>query len=228
MLDIKFIRENKDLIKAAAEKKHFKLDLDRLLAIDEKRRALISEIDEMRRVHKEASELTASLQGKDREDHIFKVKGDKDKLSHKEFELRTVESEFDELMLSVPNVPDPSVPDGDSDAENQEVRKWGEPGIEHGRNYMTLMQMHDMLDLERGSKVSGFRGYFLKNDGALLSMALWNLTLEHLVKKGFRPFMAPALVRRENLVGTGWFGGPNNPTEEDVYKTQDDIYLSGT
>src|SRR3989344_7057068 len=124
MLDIKFIRENKDLIKAAAEKKHFKLDLDRLLAIDEKRRALISEIDEMRRVHKEASELTATLQGKDREDHILKVKGDKDKLSHKEFELRTVEGEFDELMLSVPNVPDPSVPEGNSDAETQQVGLW--------------------------------------------------------------------------------------------------------
>ena len=237
MLDIKFIRENKDLIKAAAEKKHFKLDLDRLLAIDEKRRALISEIDEMRRVHKSASELTASLQGKDREDHILKVKGDKDKLSHKEFELRTVEGEFDELMLSVPNVPDPSVPEGNSDAENQEIRKWGNIKVEHGKNYMNLMQMHDMLDTERGSKVAGFRGYFLKNDGALLSMALWNLTMEHLVKKGFQPFMVPTLVRRENLVGTGWLGatdgtaavgGAPQDAGEDVYKTQDDTYLSGT
>jgi len=228
MLDIKFIRGNADLIKEAAKKKHFNCDIDRLLAIDEKRRALIAESDEMRRVHKEASELTAMLQGKEREGHVLKVKGDKDKLSHKEFELRTVEGEFDELMLSVPNVPDPSVPEGNSDTENQELRTWGKIKVEHGKNYMNLMQAHDMLDTERGSKVSGFRGYFLKNDGALLSMALWNLTMEHLVKKGFRPFMAPALVRRENLVGTGWFGGPNNPTEEDVYKTQDDIYLSGT
>jgi len=228
MLDIKFIRENAELIKEAAGKKHFKTDVDRLLAIDEKRRALISETDEMRRIHKEASEQTALLQDKDREDHILKVKGDKDKLSHKEFELRAVESEFDELMLSVPNVPDPSVPEGNSDADNQEIRTWGDIKVEHGKNYMNLMQTHDMLDTERGSKVSGFRGYFLKNDGVLLSMALWNLTMEHLVKKGFRPFMAPTLVRRENLMGTGWFGGPNNPTEEDVYKTQDDTYLSGT
>src|SRR3989338_4454253 len=237
MLDIKFIRGNADLIKEAAKKKHFNCDIDRLLAIDEKRRALIAESGEMRRVHKEASELTAMLQGKEREGHVLKVKGDKDKLSHKEFELRTVEGEFDELMLSVPNVPDPSVPEGNSDAENQEIRKWGNIKVEHGKNYMNLMQMHDMLDTERGSKVAGFRGYFLKNDGALLSMALWNLTMEHLVKKGFQPFMVPTLVRRENLVGTGWLGatdgtaavgGAPQDAGEDVYKTQDDTYLSGT
>src|SRR3989344_8331786 len=124
MLDIKFIRGNADLIKEAAKKKHFNCDIDRLLAIDEKRRALIAESDEMRRIHKEASELTATLQGKEREGHILKVKGDKDKLSHKEFELRTVEGEFDELMLSVPNVPDPSAPEGNSDAETQQVGLW--------------------------------------------------------------------------------------------------------
>jgi seryl-tRNA synthetase len=233
MLDIKFIRENADLIKEAARKKHIKIDVERLLAIDEKRRTMIAEIDEMRREHKVGSgqlaRHTPPESGQDERDKLLShLKEGKDKLSHKEFELRAVEGEFDELMLAVPNVPDPSVPEGDSDAENQEIRKWGEPGIEHGRNYMSLMQMHDMLETERGSKVSGFRGYFLKNDGAMLVMALWNLALEHLIKKGFQPFMAPSLVRRENLVGTGWFGGPNNPTEEDVYKTQDDTYLSGT
>lgn len=228
MLDIKFIRENTDLIKESAKKKHVNIDIARLLAIDEKRRALIAELDEMRRLHKETSEKIAVLAGEEREQAIAGTKEAKDKLSHKEFELRTVEGEFDELMLGVPNVQDPSVPDGDSDAENQEIRKWGEPKIEHGRNYVTLMQMHDMLDTERGTKVAGFRGYFLKNDGALLALALWNFTFEHLIKKGFQPFIAPVLVKRENLIGTGWLGGPGNTVEEDIYKTQDDLYLSGT
>lgn len=228
MLDIKFIRENTDLIKESAKKKHVNIDIARLLAIDEKRRALIAELDEMRRLHKETSEKIAVLAGEEREQAIAGTKEAKDKLSHKEFELRTVEGEFDELMLGVPNVQDPSVPDGDSDAENQEIRKWGEPKIEHGRNYVTLMQMHDMLDTERGTKVAGFRGYFLKNDGVLLALALWNFTFEHLIKKGFQPFIAPVLVKRENLIGTGWLGGPGNTVEEDIYKTQDDLYLSGT
>lgn len=237
MLDIKFIRENKDLIKEAARKKHVKTDIDRLLAIDEKRRALIGEVDKLRQEHKAGSDQLAKLSaqgGQAEKDSLLNtLKEGKDKISHKEFELRTVEGEFDELMFGVPNVPDPSVPDGDTDAENQEIRKWGEIKVEHGKNYMNLMQMHDMLDTERGAKVSGFRGYFLKNDGAMLAMALWNFTLEHLMKKGFQPFMAPSLVRRENLVGTGWLGttavgGVPPEAGEDIYKTQDDIYLSGT
>ena len=81
-----------------------------------------------------------------------------------------------------------------------------------------------MVDLDRGAKVSGFRGYFLKGDAAMLSMAIWQFTLSFLRSKGFTPLLAPVLVRRENLVGTGWFP----QAEEDVYKTQDDVYLSGT
>ncbi len=240
MLDIKFIRENKDLIIEAARKKHVKVDILRLLALDEKRRGLIQEVDDLRRQHKDGSEGLARdrIEGVDREKLISKLKEDKDKISHKEFELKTIEEEFDALMFDVPNVPDPSVPEGESDADNQEVRRWpaspdasqggGVKIVEHGRNYSTLMTMHDMLDLDRGVKVSGFRGYFLKNDGALLSFSIWRFVLDFLVEKGFQPFIAPALVRRENLVGTGWLGRNTTEAGEDIYKTQDDIYLSGT
>ena len=212
MLDIKFIRENKDLIKEAARKKHVKVDIGRLLAVDEKRRALISEVDALRQEHKKFTGASEE------------AKISKDKLLHKEFELGAVEKEFEELMLQIPNAPDPSVPEGESDAENQEIRKWGEIKVEHGKNYMNLMQERSALDLERGVKVSGFRGYFLKGDAALLSLALWQFTLDFLVKKGFTPFLAPTLVKEENFMGTGWFP----QAREDVYKTQDDLYLSGT
>lgn len=212
MLDIKFIRENKDLIKEAARKKRVKVDVDRLVAVDEKRRALIQEVDELRKKHKEFTDASEE------------AKASKGLLSHKEFELKALEEEFEELMLWVPNVPDPSVPEGESDADNQEIRKWGEIKVEHGENYLNLMQSRDMLDLERGAKVSGFRGYFLKGDAALLSMALWQFTLDFLAKKGFTPFFAQALIKRENMLGTGWFP----QSEEDIYKTQDDVYLSGT
>lgn len=241
MLDIKFIRENKDLIKEAARKKHVKVDIDRLVALDEKRRALIQEVDALRQEHKKFTGASEE------------AKVSKDKLSHKEFELNAVESEFEELMLMVPNVPDPSVPEGESDADNQEIRRWEPPptpsllrrgvtiespslqgGARGGKDYLTIMRDRDMLDLEHGVKVSGFRGYFLKNDGALLSLAIWHFALDFLVKKGFSPFLAPALVRRENFLGTGWVGGTaadgGGPPEagEDIYKTQDDVYLSGT
>jgi len=189
-----------------------KVDIDRISAIDEKRRALIQEVDALRQEHKKFTGVSDE------------AKISKDKISHKEFELKAVEDEFNELMLQVPNVPDPSVPEGESDAENQEIRKVREPKKFSGQDYLSIMKRLDMVDLERGVKVSGFRGYFLKNEGALLSLALWHFVFDFLVKKGFAPFLAPVLIRRENMVGTGWFP----QVEEDIYKTQDDLYLSGT
>lgn len=221
MLDIKFIRENKELIKEAARKKRMKFDVERLIAVDEKRRMLIQEADELRKKHKEFAGASEE------------AKISKDKLSHEEFELKTVESEFDELMLQVPNVPDPSVPEGESDKDNVEIRKWAPDGKEAGaapflgRDHFAIMRDLDMIDLERGAKVSGFRGYFLKGNAALLSMAIWRFALDFLIQKGFTPFFAPSLIRRENLLGTGWMG-LTEQAEEDVYKTQDDVYLSGT
>lgn len=223
MLDIKFIRENKDLIREAARKKRIKFEVEKLIKADEKRRILIAAVDNLRKFHREGSEGVASLQGKDKEDLIIKLKIEKDELSNKETALNKVAAEFDELMLMVPNIPDPSVPEGESDADNQEIRRWGEIKVEHGKNYMNLMRAHDMLDLERGTKVSGFRGYFLKGDAAALSIALWQFTLNFLQSKGFALLFAPALVRRENLVGTGWFP----QAKDDVYSAGD-LYLSGT
>ena len=227
MLDIKFIRENADLVKEASRRKHVKADIDRLTVIDEKRRAMIQEIDELRSRHKKSSEKLMTLMGEERENFSASLKEEKNKLSSKEYDLRAVESEFEELMLEVPNIPDPSVPDGGSDRDNQEIKTWGEPKKLKelgGRDYAQILKDGDMADLERGVKVSGFRGYFLKNDGARLSFALWQFAMEFLSKKGFTPFIAPSIVRKENMLGTGWFP----QAEEDVYKTQDDTYLSGT
>lgn len=227
MLDIKFIRENKDFVKDAAKRKHINVDIDRLLQLDEKRRTLIQDVDEKRATHKIASEKLMTFTGEEREKQIEKLREEKNKLIHKEYDLRAVESEYNELMLSVPNFPDSSVPDGLSDAENQEIRTWGEkPDFKKigGRDYLEIMTERDMVDLERGVKVSGFRGYFLKNDGARLSFALWQFALNFLIEKGFTPIIAPSIARRENFLGTGWFP----QSEEDVFKTQDDTYLSGT
>ncbi|TSC85181.1 MAG: seryl-tRNA synthetase [Parcubacteria group bacterium Gr01-1014_17] len=129
-------------------------------------------------------------------------------------------------MLQVPNVPDISVPEGGSDADNAEVRSWGEkPAFAfEPKSHIDLLLKNDMANFERGAAVSGFRGYFLKNDGALLSFALWKFCFDFFVKKGFSPMLAPSLVRREALLGTGYL--PQG--EDDLYKTQDGDYLAGT
>ncbi|MEK7559990.1 MAG: serine--tRNA ligase [Patescibacteria group bacterium] len=227
MLDIKFIRENKDLIKDAAKRKKVVLDVDRLLSLDIKRRSLISEIDALRYEHKISSEKIITLSGEKREKFTEQLRDEKNNLVHKEYDLRAVETEYNELMLLVPNFLDPTVPDGESDADNKEIRAWGEiPDFKKigGRTYLEIMEDLDMVDLERGVKVSGFRGYFLKNEAAKLSLALWQFCLDFLAKKGFVPMIAPSIVKKDNLIGTGWFP----QAEEDVYKTQDETYLAGT
>ena len=143
-----------------------------------------------------------------------------------EAKLHIVESEFNLLMLQVPQIPHESVPEGDSDADNKPVRFWGEPAKLdfEPKNHIDLMKDLDMVDFERGTKVAGFRGYFLKNEGALLSLALWQFTVNNLVKKGFVPLIAPSLVKEASFLGTGWL--PQG--KEEIYHTQDDLYLSGT
>src|SRR3989338_8245941 len=98
-------------------------------------------------------------------------------------------------MLLVPNVPDISVPEGESEEDNKEMRTWGEkPEFTfEPKSHIELMKALDMADFERGTKVHGFRGYFLKNDGALLSLALWNYAQEFFLSKNFNPFIAPAI-----------------------------------
>ena len=130
-------------------------------------------------------------------------------------------------MRQVPNVPDISVPDGDSDADNQEVRQWGDiPVFDFEvKNHVDLMLQNDMADFERGAKVAGFRGYFLKNDGVRLVWALERFVEDRFMKRpDFQPMIVPSMLRREPFVGTGYLP----QSEEDLYKTQDADYLAGT
>jgi seryl-tRNA synthetase len=135
--------------------------------------------------------------------------------------------EWRALMVQVPNVPDISVPDGESDADNQEIRTWGEkPTFDfQPKSASELLVSLGMVDMERGAKVAGFRGYFLKGDGARLVWALERFVQDRFLhKEGFEPLIVPSLVRREPFVGTGYLP----QSEEDLYKTQDGDYLAGT
>jgi len=227
MLDIKFIRENADLVKDAIRKKHLAFDLDTLIALDDKRKELLVHVEGMRAEQNEATDSIAKTKDAgERESSIAKMRELKEKLQKKEEELAEVMKEWRKAMLQVPNIPDVSVPEGESDADNKEVRTWGEkPSFSFpAKNHIELMLALDMVDFERGTKVAGFRGYFLKGDGMLLSMAIWQFVLNELTRKGFTPLLAPSLVRKEIFFGTGYL--PQG--EEDLYKTQDDTYLAGT
>lgn len=227
MLDIKFIRENKDLIKEAARKKCLDFDVEILLSLDTKRLELLTAVEQLRSEQNKVSTLIASKDGADsRDKRIEEMKVLKETLKQKEDELKDAMIEWQKQMLKVPNIPDMSVPEGTSDLDNVEVRKWGEMRTFdfEPQDHAVLMEKLDMVDFERGTKASGFRGYFLKNDGALLSFAVWQYVLEFMVKKGFTPMIVPSLVRRETLLGSGYL--PQG--EEDLYHDVDGDYFAGT
>ncbi len=231
MLDIKFIRDNKELVALAAKKKHIDFDVEALIVVDDKRRGKMTEVEKKRAEQNAASDaIAAAATPEERVRLIAAMQELKKGLQKQEDELKKVMKEWQQLMIAVPNIPDISVPDGESDKDNREVKTWGDkPKFTFTpKSHVDLMTALDIADFERGTKVAGFRGYVLKNDGALLSFAIWQMALDHFLAKNddgqFTPMIVPSLVKRENLIGTGMVP----QSEEDLYKTQDGDYLAGT
>ncbi len=226
MLDIKFIRENADLVKAGAAKKLIEVDIDQLLKVDDERKALRQELDAKKSEQNRRSNELPRMFGEERAKLLEAMKMLKEGMADSEERLKAVMEEWQRLMLAVPNIPDMSVPEGQSDKENVELRTWADqPTFSFTpKHHHELMTELGMADFERGAKVAGFRGYFLKGDGVLLANAVWQLALKHFTEKGLVPLSAPSLVRREAFLGTGYL--PQG--EEDLYKTQDGEYLAGT
>lgn len=227
MLDIKFIRENLDIVKMAATKKHITIDLDRLVSVDDSRRELMSALETKKaEQNKTSTEIAGASDNVIRQQLISEMTELKAEIQKDEEVLKPVMEEWQTLMLQVPNVPDMSVPDGDSDEDNVEIKTWGEqPKFDFTpKDHVEIMTKLGMVDFERGTKVHGFRGYYLMGDGARLSWAIWNYANAFFGDRGFDPMLVPSIVRKSNLYGTSHL--PNEA--EDVFKTQDDDYLIGT
>jgi len=227
MLDIKFIRENKEAVALGAKKKGVDFDVEKLLTVDEKRREVIKIVEDLRSKQNQVSEDIAKTENQeDRQKMIDDMKILKEDLQKGEAELGEVMKEWQALMLSVPNITDVSVPEGKNEDENVEIKKWGEiPSFDFPvRDHSDLMLANKMVDFERGTKAHGFRGYFLINDGAKLSWAIWNYARDFFGTANVTEVIAPAIVKKEYFYGTGHL--PNEA--EDLYFTQDDDALSGT
>lgn len=227
MLDIKFIRENKDLVKEGAKKKHIDVDIDNLLSVDEKRLEILSRVEFLRGEQNKVSvSMGGNISHEARSQLIEEMRLVKDELKVKEEELRETITSWQSLMLQVPNIPDISVPEGESDADNQEIKEWGvKPNFDFdAKDHIEIMTNLKMVDFDRGTKVHGFRGYFLIGDGVRLSMAIWNYALDFFSNKGFVPFIPPTIINRKTFFGTGYL--PQG--EDDLYKTQDGDFLAGT
>ena len=227
MLDIKFIRENKEIVQAGAKKKRVEIDIEKLIAVDDERLKELKEVEDLRaEVNRVSNDIVRDQDSAHKVQLIEEMRVVKDEIKAKEEKLKKIVEEWQRLMLQVPNVPDMSVPEGAGEENNKEVLIWGEkPKFDFApKDHVELMTKLKMVDFERGVKVHGFRGYFLQNDGVELSFAIWNYARDFFGKKNFKTFIAPAIEHKQHLYGTGHLPGG----AEDIYQTQDGDYLSGT
>ena len=225
MLSLDYIRNNKLKVVTAAKNKNRDVDIDKILKLDDNRRELIKKIqilrEERNKLAKQGKPHSADLPGASRGKEI---KGELKKL---EETLLTTKVELNHLLSFVPNVPLDEVPIGKDTTGNKEIRKWGKiPKFDfQPKSHIELGESLDIIDLQRGAKVSGFRGYFLKNEGALLQFAIMWFVFNKLVGKSYTPIIAPAVIKSLALFGCGQFPWG----EQDTYKLNDeDAYLAGT
>ncbi|MBU1006660.1 MAG: serine--tRNA ligase [Candidatus Omnitrophica bacterium] len=215
MLDIKFIRENPDIVKKAIKDRNIKLRIEDLLGLDMQKRKILMEVEGFK-----SEKNKASKGGKPDPEVIAKMKAISQKISDLDAKVVELDQKISNSVLNIPNIPHISVPIGSPEA-NKEIRKWGEePKFDFKpKNHMELGQELDILDFPRSSKISGAGFCLFKGLGALLERALINFMLDlHTKEHGYKEIFPPFLVNRASMIGTGQLP----KLEEDMYKLKDD------
>jgi len=218
MLDINFIRQNKEKIKKGVKDKGYDSKIvDRLLKIDKTRRQLISDIEKLRA---ERNKLT-------RED-VQKGKKIKETLRRLEPDLKAVKEEFKKILYQIPNLPSEDVHEGKDEFDNKEIKKWGKvPKFSFKiKSHFELGEDLDLIDTKRAGKVSGARFGYLKNEAVILEFALINLAFEVLLKEKFSPIIPPALISLDSMRGMGYL--ENEGIGEMYILEKDKLVLVGT
>jgi len=213
MLDIKFVRENLDKVKASLEKREAKVDLDELLKLDDAKRDAQARVETLR-----------AEQNKLGKEDIEKAKEIKQMLKDIEPQLAEAQEAYKVAAVNVPNIVLDDVPAGD-ESHAEIVKEVGEIKLKEGKDHMELGLPLDLIDVDRAGKVSGSRFYYLKNELVELEFALVRYVLDIVKKEGFQPIIPPVLIKQEMAWGSGHFEALN----DDAYHTaQDDLVLVGT
>ena len=227
MLDPKFIRENAGLVRKALQDRNYDQSvLDVFLDLDGKWRALTEEGNELRRKRNEVSELIPKLSKEERQTKIAEMKAISERIKAIEAEMKRIEAERDEVLLNMPNVPDPSVPIGGPE-DIVIVKEWGKPREFDFKPlpHWEIGERLDILDFERGIKVTGAGFYVLKGEGARLERAMINYMLDLHHQQGYKELFPPAVINRKSCVGTGQLP----KLKDDMYWIErDDLYLNPT
>lgn len=242
MLDINYIKENKEKVKKAAKDKNIEVDIEKLLKLDAERKDLAMRVDKLReeknKIATEIGKLYADDKKKEADKLKSKAEGIKKMLHDLEPELTEYSEQILEISLHVPNIPSKDTPLGLNESKNEVIETHGKPKKFDfkAKDHIELGKELDIIDLERGVKVSGFRGYYLKNEGAKLHMALMQYAYDKMTEAGFTPMIVPTLVHKEALVGSGHFPFGKeeiyqiaNPGKlADGSKISEETYLVGT
>jgi len=214
MIDLRAARNDPDGFRAALARRGAAEAFDELLAADERWRALVPKVDELRARQK--------IEGKPSPEQLEELKQVKQQLRTLEEELAAAETEREQALAKVPNPPHESAADGMTEEDAVEIKRWGDtPQLENPREHTEIGR----FELERAAKISGARFGFLAGDTALLAFALYRMALDRLVAEGFTPMIPPVLVREEAMYGTGFF-----PSDKSDYYAvpEDGLYLVGT
>lgn len=234
MIDLQKLRENPQDFFNSVARKGANVDVDEILELDDERRELLQKVEGLRRTQNEANQKIAKAEANEKSKLIAEMKDVSDDLKLLEDKLSRTQAKLDDLLITIPNPPHESAPDGDEDAA-EEIRKVGEiRNFEFKpRDHAELGELCDLIDTKRGAKVSGSRFYYLKNEAVILEFALAQFALEILQNKGFTPMITPTLVREKAMVGTGFFPADRfeiyevNPSSE-ANPDGDDLFLTGT
>lgn len=222
MLDINFIRENPEKVKAACQKKQVKVDVDKILELDKQKRELIFSLEGLK------AEQNKLSKGKHDEASIAKAKELKEKFKAQEPKLKEAEDKLNILLLQLPNIPFDDVPVGEDESGNVIVRQVEKPpkfGFQ-ALDYMQLGEKLDLIDTDRAAKVAGTRFGYLKGALPLLEFALIKLAMDAATKEGFTPVIPPVMLKDEMARGTGYFEATDE--KEAYFLPEDKMYLAGT
>ena len=234
MLDIKFVRENPDVVdKACESRQNAHWDREKFFELDEERRSVIAEVEKLQAERNSVSKQIGQLMREGKKDEAeaakARVAANKDRIASLDDRRNEVEAALFDLVSRIPNIPHESVPYGKDDSDNPEVRRWGTPrdfsadGFEP-KAHWDLGPATGMIDFDRGVKVAGTRFYVLGGMGARMERALISFMVDMHVKAGFKEWWMPVITNRETLFGTGQLP----KFEDDLYHVNPDLYLIPT
>jgi len=226
MLDIKFVRENPQIVEEALKKRGAQINLDEFLNLDEERRKKLSEVEQLKNQRNVVSKEIGQLkrEGKNADELVEQMGQVGEKIKALDEEVKQIDEKLNEIIMGIPNIPHASLPVGPDESYNREERKWGEPRKFNfePKAHWDLGERLNILDFERGAKVTGARFTFYKGLGARLERALINFMLDiHTREHGYTEILPPFMVNRNSMIGTGQLP----KFEEDMFKVANTEYF---